>query len=181
MKDRLEEFVSNNREAFDVHEPDPSLWLKINSRSTLQAGKSRRFNWLRYAAAVAVIFAGFSTGIYYLTGAKQQPGGQYSEVFIQLAESETYYNQLVHERYSELEPYLTSMPGIQKDLDTDLEELDRIYNELKSDLQKNVANPEVVEAMIQNYRIKVEILEDLLYQIKEKEYENNKEQKQVAL
>ena len=30
MSDRLEDFVRQNREQFDLREPDPSIWLKIN-------------------------------------------------------------------------------------------------------------------------------------------------------
>ena len=30
MSDRLEDFVKQHREQFDLHEPDPSIWLKIN-------------------------------------------------------------------------------------------------------------------------------------------------------
>ena len=49
--------------------------------------------------------------------------------------------------------------------------------ELKNDLKDNVGNPEVVEAMINQYRMKVQILESLLNQIKEKEnkYEDENE------
>ena len=61
-------------------------------------------------------------------------------------------------------------------LTADMEELDEVYNELKEDLKDNASNPEVIEAMILNYRVKLEILEDLLNQLKEKEnqdYEND--------
>ncbi len=30
MSDRLEDFVKQHREQFDLQEPDPSIWLKIN-------------------------------------------------------------------------------------------------------------------------------------------------------
>jgi predicted CopG family antitoxin len=61
-------------------------------------------------------------------------------------------------------------------LEDDMEELDEVYLELKEDLKDNVSNPEVIEAMILNYRVKLEILEDLLNQLNEKEnqdYEND--------
>jgi predicted CopG family antitoxin len=60
-------------------------------------------------------------------------------------------------------------------LTDDMEELDEVYLELKKDLKDNVSNPEVIEAMVLNYRVKLEILEDLLNQLNEKEnqdYEN---------
>ena len=57
--------------------------------------------------------------------------------------------------------------------DTDMEELDEVYVELKEDLKDNASNPEVIEAMILNYRVKLEILEDLLNQLKQKENQND--------
>ena len=39
-------------------------------------------------------------------------------------------------------------------------ELDSVYISLKSDLKDNIANHEVIEAMIQNYRLRISILEE---------------------
>jgi hypothetical protein len=66
-------------------------------------------------------------------------------------------------------------------LHADLEELDEVYLELKEDLKDNVANPEVIEAMILNYRVKLEILEDLLNQLKEKENQDDESDESVSL
>ncbi len=180
MKDRLEEFVRKNREAFDVHEPDPGLWLKIAPEQK-KRGRVRHLTWLRYAAAIAIIFAGFSSGIYFLT--RQGTGNQdaYSEMYRELVESETYYNALAKEKYKELEPYLTSSPEIRDELNTDLEELDDIYLELRKDLKDDVDNPEVIEAMIQNYRTKVMILENLLEILKEKDNKHDGNNEKISL
>ena len=53
-------------------------------------------------------------------------------------------------------------PSLQEELNFDMTELDRVYIELKDDLKDNMANQEVVEAIIENYRLKISILEDLL-------------------
>jgi len=44
--------------------------------------------------------------------------------------------------------------------------MDSIYSSLRKDLKDNINNKEVVEAMIQNYRIRLDILENMLQQIK---------------
>ena len=51
----------------------------------------------------------------------------------------------------------------------DMELLDNAYSELKSDLADGVDNEEVINAMISNYQIKLDILERILIEIKEKE------------
>ncbi len=55
-------------------------------------------------------------------------------------------------------------------------DLDVLFKELKEDLNDNADNHEVIEAMIQNYSIKLEILEDMLNQIKPEQKNNNHEE-----
>jgi hypothetical protein len=181
MSDRLEDFVKQNREQFDLHEPDPSVWLKINPASVpldgTPVGKERRpMRWLRIAAAIAMIFAGSSAGIWFLTGERGEADRYSDELYREMQETEEYYTRMVAQRYNELRPYLASDPVANEMLTADMQELDEVYKDLKEDLKDDVSNPEVIEAMILNYRVKLEILEDLLNQLKEKEnqdYEND--------
>jgi predicted CopG family antitoxin len=169
MSDRLEEFVKQHREEFDLHEPDPSVWLRINPANVPLARERRPMRWLRMAAAIAMIFAGSTAGIYFLAG-RSGEADQYSKaLYTEMEETEAYYNQMVAQRYDELRPFLAADPVAKKMLTADLDELDEVYKALKNDLKDNVSNPEVIEAMILNYRVKLEILEDLLNQLKEKE------------
>lgn len=169
MSDRLEDFVKQHREEFDLREPDPSVWLKINPANTPVVKERRPLRWLRVAAAIAVIFAGSAAGIYYLTGGSNEADLYSNEIYLQMQETEAFYTRMVAERYKELQPFLAANPVAHDMLDTDLAELDQAYQELKGDLKDNISNPEVIEAMILNYRVKLEILEDLLNQLKEKE------------
>ena len=169
MSDRLEDFVRQHREEFDLREPDPSVWLKINPANAPVVKEKRPMRWLRVAAAIAVIFAGSSAGIYFLTGGNNEADLYSQELYIEMQETEAFYTMMVSNRYEELRPYLASDPVANEMLSADMEELDEVYHELKNDLKDNISNPEVIEAMVLNYRIKLEILEDLLNQLKEKE------------
>lgn len=181
MKDRLEEFVKQNREGFDIYEPDPSLFLKINPKSGYADSRSRSFAVIRWMAAAAVIFLCVTAAVYFITDGSRSEKKIYGELYQEIIETEAYYTAMVSQKYNELTPYLNSSPEMKDDLDTDLMELDGIYMELKNDLKENVGNPEVVEAMIQQYRMKVEILEDLLNQLKEKENNHYEEPKKISL
>jgi hypothetical protein len=181
MSDRLEDFVRQNREQFDHREPDPSIWLKINPANTPVVKERRSLRWLRVAAAVAMIFAGSTAGIYFLTGQRTSADESYSELYMEIQETELYYSQMVSERYSELRPFLAKDPAAEEMLSMDMEELDEVYYELKEDLKDNASNPEVIEAMILNYRVKLEILEDLLYQLKEKENQDYEKDESYSL
>lgn len=169
MSDRLEDFVKQHREEFDLHQPDPSVWLKINPANVPVSREKKSLRWLRVAATVALIFAGSSAGIWFLSGGRGEEAAIASEIYMEMQETEQYYTRMMAERYNELQPYLASDPEAGEMLTADMEELDQVYEELKADLDDNVANPEIIEAMILNYRVKLEILEELLTQLKEKE------------
>ena len=192
MSDRLEDFVKQHREQFDLHEPDPSIWLKIDTGSEADSERDRKakgktvvmerrpMRWLRIAAAVAMIFAGSTAGIYFLTGDRAETESS-SALYQEILETEQYYSRMVSDRYAELQPFLASNPAAEEMLLMDMEELDEVYSELKEDLKDNASNPEVIEAMILNYRVKLEILEDLLMQLKEKENQDYETDESVSL
>ena len=71
----------------------------------------------------------------------------------------------------ELKPVMANCPALAEELNYDMTELDSVYTDLKKDLKDNMANQEVVEAIIENYRLKIRILEELLSEIKPHEDE----------
>jgi hypothetical protein len=87
----------------------------------------------------------------------------------QFREAEIYYNSLFNSLYSEASPLLTSHPEIKKELFSDLSQLDSLCADIKKDLKDNIDNQDVIEALIINYRIKTEILEDMLNLLKQNE------------
>ena len=114
MSDRLEDFVKQHREQFDLHEPDPSIWLKVSTGKAPVVTERRPLHWLRIAAAIAMIFAGSTAGIYYLTGNKAETDQYGSELYMEIRETEAYYTHMVSQRYEELRPYLASDPAASK-------------------------------------------------------------------
>ena len=68
-----------------------------------------------------------------------------------------------------------SNPEVRHEIDDEMIDLDRAYNELKEDLKDNADNEEVIEAMIQNYRIKLDILEEMLRRLKHSNESQNEE------
>ena len=80
----------------------------------------------------------------------------------ELKEAEMYYTGIINTKMEEVKPMLSDYPTLESELETDLTELDSIYKSLKNDLKDDIANNEVIEAMIQNYRLRISILEDML-------------------
>jgi hypothetical protein len=165
-RDRLEQFIAENRDQLDFYDPADKVWNRINGRIRKERRLPNFKTIIWWAAVVLVIFSfSFLLQEYLhrndmLTGRKDK---KIQNIEIpELQEAEIYYTNLVNEKIQEIEPLLKNHPELGDELKNDLSELDSIYSELQKDLKDNIANDEVVEAMILNYRLKLQILEDLL-------------------
>ena len=100
-----------------------------------------------------------------------------------LVEARAYYSGQIRNMEDEVYQLAGVDSPISNDIKIEFEELDQVFNELKADLNDDAANEEVVEAMIQNYRIKLQILEDILSQLKNTDEQNieDHEDKKVLL
>ena len=70
---------------------------------------------------------------------------------------------------------------MREEIQNELKELDKEFRLLKEDLKDNADNEEIIAAMIQNYRLKLSILQDMMFQLQEvkKEKENKDEIKLI--
>ncbi len=173
MKDKLEKFILENRNDFDVYEPSENVWTKIEKNQKRRLHKTNWKGWLWKAAAILVIFGSsllffemlHYKGIHIISLEKEQ-----EEVVIpELKEAEMYYSSIIEEKIREIKPMLTEHPGMDKEINKDLTELDSMYTELKKDLKDNIATGEVVHALIENYRMRIDILEEILHELSEDE------------
>ncbi len=98
-----------------------------------------------------------------------------------LYEAEAYYTSQIDIAKQELIDQEDVSPEIKMELRNEFLELDSTYADLENDLKENVGNERVVEAMIQNYRIKLEILEEVLSQLKETEENKNSKPKEYEI
>ncbi len=184
MKDRLEKFIDENRDSFDSISPAEAdrIWGKIERNGIRKTKGSVYLKYFSRAAAILVIFGlSYVFHDYMDIGresriADEKMNNIYEQI-PELKEAETYYSNLVSNTMREIKPFLTSNPQISKDINQDLTELDSIYHSLKNDLKDNVANDQIIEAMIQNYRLKLQILEDLKAEIKHEKLSENEKPK----
>ena len=55
---------------------------------------------------------------------------------------------------------------LKEEVENDLNELENMYQVLKVDLKDNISNKVVIEAMIENNRYRLKLVDDVLEQIK---------------
>jgi len=184
-KDRLEQYISENRDQFDFHDPDERVWNGINKKIHRGYKLPSLKKVISWAAVILITFGAsylLQEFLHRNNTATDIKDKKHQKLEIpELQEAEIYYANLVDEKIIEIEPLLAGQPELGNALKNDLAKLDSICTELKGDLKDNIANDEVVEAMIQNYRLKLEILEDFLQQLQGKTNEEKTDKNEYNL
>lgn len=164
--DRLEEFIKSNREAFDELEPSQEVWAKI-AGNTKKAKTVRLNGYFLRIAAVLVLAIVFSVLIVKNNGfiTNDNSAETIDPEMVELIEAEAYYAGQVNSKMKEIEKCYAAYPEIKDDVEADLKELQEMYNILKTDLSENISKKEVIEAMIENNRYRLKVVDEVLEQI----------------
>jgi hypothetical protein len=164
--DRLGEFMKANREAFDQFEPSEKVWEQISKSTRKSKTVSLARYLLRVAAvvAIAVVFTVVLVKTNLFSPADLKVQTEDPELR-ELIEAEAFYANQVNGKLEEIRKCYDTFPEIKDDVESDLNELQEMYNTLKIDLNENVSKKAVIEAMIENNRYRLKMVDQVLNQI----------------
>ena len=164
--DRLEEFIKANREEFDQLEPSDKVWEQISKSKRKPKTVSMVSYLLRVAAVVAIAVVFTVLLVKYNPFAPRELNVQNEDPELrELIEAEAFYASQVNEKMDEIRKCYNTYPEIKEDVEMDLIELQEMYDTLKSDLSENISKKAVIEAMIENNRFRLKMVDDVLEQI----------------
>ncbi|MDX1476276.1 MAG: hypothetical protein R3301_01175 [Saprospiraceae bacterium] len=159
--DKLESFIRDHREQFDDRRPDPAVWSAIEAR--LPGREARRLAIWKWVSAAAIglvlVLSGVIAGMS-INRSDFTDTAEYQE----FREAEQYYDVQYNQRLTRLSSY-----EYDPDIDRDIRELNAIYEELTAELLGGMHpdKNEVIEAMIQNYQTRIDLLERVLQRMDE--------------
>lgn len=165
----IEQFVHKNRAAFDTETPNLKLWVAIEKRLYPTVAKQLVFKqWVwRIAAAITLLVVGASGGFYFKTTKEAANVAQtVNQIAPDFREAEQFYTQKVKTQLVKLAAYSSkSDPSVL----ADLQQIDEMQKELKKELDEapNATREDIVKRMIDNYKIKLGILERVLQHLEE--------------
>ena len=176
--DKLEKFIIENRDDFNIHEPNPAVWDRIQKSTKKLKTKQLSLKTIIWRAAVVLAIVGSAYTFWTVNRPPREPNiAKIYKQIPQLGEAEAYYSSMAKNKMNEINNILSDDPELKKDIMDEVNELDNMSEELLKDLSDNIATQEVVEAMVQNYRLKLEILEEILEKLQEREKEYIQEKK----
>lgn len=172
--DELEKFMQDNRENFDHKAPNSlKIWNKLNDQlGETKSAKKRSYPWgfLKIAASVLVIFS--FAGFLFFGSNSSKTNDSYAENQ-ELNDVNNYYTKLIDYKITEL-----NSSDLLSDLDKQefleyFEELDQECMTLENELKLQVDNEEILIAIIENYRQRLNLLENLLSRLDKSKIQNN--------
>ena len=198
-KDKLEQYIRNNRDEFDEIEPSADLWEGIVTRKPVisqldEVVPSKKYSigsykWaVRVAAAVILFissyyFHDYRSNSIQLANQEKASQNNNSELYNTFIEAEYYYTAQIGVEQEKLYGLTVGNTMVREEIQEELKDLDMEFRELKEDLKDNADNEEIIAAMIQNYRLKLSILQDMMMQLQEDNSvkNNNNETKRIHI
>lgn len=155
MKDELEKLVTSNTDAFDVYEPPGNLWNKIDKE--LRPKKKQHIAGYSIAAGI-VLLLGIFIGFMHQPAKKVEYAANVSAVSnLEVSDAEAYYTSMVTTRRSQMNKFGKDFPDLFHDFDHEMDTLNAIYNQLKTEYVKSNGNPAVLKALIANLQLQAQL------------------------
>jgi hypothetical protein len=168
MKDRLEEFIRENRAAFDDKEPSEKVWSNINASLGLR--RTSVWNSLLLWRAAAVFFM-VVCGYLLIPKTTQDPVAMDS-ASSEFDDVEAFYIRQISEKVQMIDEFQKS-EGLNG-FTHDFQQLEAMYMVLKEEI-KTSPSQKVKDALVLNLLIRIDLLNQQLHKL-EKEYNKDSEE-----
>ena len=185
-EDTLEKFVRDNADSFNSLDPPAMNLAGIENENSSAKQTIVRKLWpyaWKVAAAILIFTSAWLLNDYvdqkktsknYFENTDAAIGSELT----QLSDAEAYYTSKISSKQAELDQYARQNPEIIEDLKKEFTEMDKSKAELKKDLAESNSDEKVIEAIILSYRVKLEILDQMLTELR-KTKEGSANQKPV--
>ena len=186
-KDPWKDLVEGKKDSFDSKEPK-DLWSSIESRLDQEQKKEPKtielWKVYRIAAVLVVVIAVAFFALFQkedsspLVAEQEHEEKNQSELYFpeELLEVESFYVSEIEEKLKEVKKLTDDELIVQE-----IQLLKDEFDELKLELGDQVNDAEVIEAMIMNYRLRLDLLKEILSDLKVDENPTNEKMNYEAI
>lgn len=169
MKDQLEDFIHQNRDAFDDREPSPKIWKGIDRsmRFSRRPWKNPLVVW-RAAAIFFMVLSG------YLLLPKGTARADQSLALKEFSDVEAFYSQQISNKVDMIQEFQQN-EGLNG-FTHDFQQLEAMYLVLKEEMKARPSQ-KVKDALVLNLLVRIDLLNQQLHQLEEKKEDGGGQQK----
>ncbi len=169
----LEEKIRKNKELFDKAEPGKGHEERFAGKLKVlheveEETKPRKSSRMWKVAAILVLLMGISAILVFIIPEKSVTNVAAGELPKELREAKFYYNDEADKKLEQIEQCAATSEEAAMVMNMAIEEMDALEQEsaeLESQLQNNIDNQRVKDALIVNYRTKSKLLDNILYRL----------------
>lgn len=161
MKDQLEDFIRQNRAAFDTKEPSDKNWNRIRTRLF---GGTSLWNTVGVWRAAAILLLGACV---YLAIPKIQDRKERAMVLSEFKDIETFYISQIANKVEQIEDYRGEEEGLNG-FTHDFAQLEAMYQVLKEEMRVHPSQ-KVKDALVLNLLVRIDLLNQQLHRIEQSE------------
>ena len=169
----IEEYIKKNKEEFDNLEPSSNHLRNFENKLSFDLANHKRktgFPFFKIAGVVVLIVMSSMWVIqnFIISDSKAENSFiQLSDVSPEYRDVEVYYTSGINTALNELQTLGPEGEKMKNEIyKTEFRELDSLYMNLQKELSSQPDNEMIIDAMIIHYRTKLEIIENILIQLK---------------
>lgn len=166
--DKLKKYITEHQDEFDDQVPPQNMWNRIECRLEKAPVKKVWSLPRKLLAAASVLLL---VGMGFVAGSLTMQPSTMNEIAPEFVETASYYQRKIDSKKRAVAVHSTDSMWMD-----DINHLEMVMNELKEELIRNpqASKGEIVQAMINNYNIRLEIMDKILEKTNDKTYLNTK-------
>jgi len=166
--DSLRKYIREHADDFDDENPPQNMWSRIECRL---ANEPIRKTWTMSRKLLAAASVLLLIGLGFAAGSLTVKKNTIAEIAPEFAETASFYQRKIDSKKRAVAVLATDSIWVD-----DINQLELVMNELKEELEQNpdASKVDIIQAMINNYNIRLEIMDKILDKISDKTYLNTK-------
>lgn len=170
MKKKIEDFINDNRDAFDNHEPREQVWEAIKKQLPLEKKNkavATRMLWIKWSAVAAALII-ITSSIFYFSHISQKQNNAIAavtgdnDVPEEYAEEVYHFTKLIELKHKQLKKIEKEQPELYRQFAGDISKLDSNYQALRNELPGHPNQEVLLQTMIENLKWQIDLLNQQL-------------------
>ncbi|PCJ97196.1 MAG: hypothetical protein COA50_06035 [Flavobacteriaceae bacterium] len=166
--DELEKYIREHKSSFNEHKVDrQKLWEniapKLDQKPAPKVIRLWQSPFLKVAASILVLLGMFTVIQFFINGGINT--NEPTIVNKELEEIDMYYSGMVFQQVQLVKLNKLLSQTEKEEFLSFMDDLDQEYEELRIEMHKNLDNELVMEAIVNNYKKRIELIETLLHRI----------------
>ncbi len=173
--EQFEKFIADQRDKIQDDEPIEGHFKRFEMKLLASAPKKRTNYWIGFASGVAAVVA-IGLIAFLFTGKPEKKNLTLSDLSEQYADVEFYYTSTIEFQTKQLEELCKKYGKDDKALQLltrEIKEYDQTYDQICTELKTTPNDERVINALITYYRTKLEIINKILSEVKNKQKESH--------